>query len=182
MLCFDHCVYRHIHTRREWLAELGKGERRRTKRIQSVEVLLGIICASFSHSFPRRRQHSLRNWVSFCLSKLHIFHPFPFTSHSMFHVPYRVRVYVTRSTHTCTHRETSLLNTFTIFPLSFRLISYFFHLKGIIFASYFLSGSLALHSPAHNAFRFFSSFFLLYLVRSTIIFVILFELYVSRLP
>lgn len=33
-----------------------------------------------------------------------------------------------------THTETtSLLNTFTIFPLSFRLISYFFHLKGIIF-------------------------------------------------
>lgn len=51
--------------------------------------------------------------------------------------------YVSRSTHKQLPKH-SLLNTFTIFPLSFRLISYFSHLRRIIFLT--LSLSLFAHS------------------------------------
>lgn len=58
------------------------------------------------------------------------------------------------------HTPTSLLNTFTIFPLSFRLISYFFHLKGIIFASYLHSGSLLICTRTQCFSILFISIFL----------------------
>lgn len=93
----------------------------------------GEICTQCRHNW--RKYLGIISGVSFSLAQrsflLCLFSQY-FSSISVY-MHFYLR-YVSGSFIYVTHTEkTSFLNPFTIFPLSFRLISYFFHLKGIIF-------------------------------------------------